>query len=75
MERHAKEVEALLPHTKKMPPLKVGNRVRIQNQTGNAPRRWDKSGQVVEVRQNDQYAIKVQAVRPAHGETVPTPHH
>ena len=59
MERHAKEVEALLPHTKKMPPLKVGNSVRIQNQTGNAPRRWDKSGQVVEVRQNDQYAIKV----------------
>ena len=53
MERHAKEAEALLPHTKKMPPLKVGNSVRIQNQTGNAPRRWDKSGQVVEVRQND----------------------
>ena len=51
MERHAKEVEALLPHTKKMPPLKVGNSVRVQNQTGNAPRRWDKSGQVVEARQ------------------------
>ena len=33
MERHAKEVEALLPHTRKMPPLKVGNSVRIQNQT------------------------------------------
>ena len=59
MERHAKEVEDLLPHPKKMPPLKVENRVRIQNQTGNAPRRWDKSGQVIEVRQNDQYAIKV----------------
>lgn len=59
MERHAKEVEALLPHTKKLPPLKVGNSVRIQNQTGNAPRRWDKSGQVIEVRQHDQYAIKV----------------
>ena len=59
MERHAKEVEAILPHTRKMPPLKVGNSVRIQNQTGNAPRRWDKCWQVVEVRQNDQYAIKV----------------
>ena len=42
-----------------MLPLKVGNSVRIQNQTGNAPRRWDKSGQVIEVRQNDHYAIKV----------------
>ena len=52
MECHAKEVEALLPHTRKMPPLKVGNSARIQNQTG-------KSGQDVEVRQNDQYAIKV----------------
>ena len=59
MERHAKEVEALLPHTKKMLPLKVGSSVRIQNQTGNAPRRWYKSGQVIEVRQNNQYAIKV----------------
>ena len=63
MERYAKEVEALLPHTKKMPPLKVGNRVRIQNQTGNAPRRWDNSGQVIEVRQNDRYAIQVHGSR------------
>ena len=59
MERHATEMEALLRHTKKMPPMKVGNSVRIQNQTGNAPRRWDKSGHVVEVRENDQYAIKI----------------
>ena len=58
MERHAKEVEALLPHTRKMPPLKVGNSVRIQNKTGNAPRRWDKSGQVVEVRQTTSMPFK-----------------
>ena len=37
IERHAKEVEALLQHTRKMHPLKAGNSVRNQNQTGNAP--------------------------------------
>ena len=46
-------------HTKKLPPLKVGDHVRIQNQTGPAPRRWDRSGDVIEVRQHDQYAVKV----------------
>ena len=75
-ERHAKKVEALLPHTNNMPPLKVRNSVRIQNQTGNAPRRWDKSDHDVEVRQNDprvrqsnslQSPINT-AIRPAHRE-------
>ena len=66
MQRHAKEVEKLSEHTKKLPALKVGDHVRLQNQTGPAPLKWDRSGTIIEVRQNDQYAVKV------HGSGRPT---
>jgi hypothetical protein len=66
MQRHAKEVEKLGEHTKRLPPLKVGDHVRVQNQTGNSPHNWDRSGVVVEVRQFDQYVVKV------HGSGRPT---
>ncbi len=46
-------------HTKRLLPLVVGNHVRIQNQTGAHPTRWDKTGVVIEVRQFDQYAVRV----------------
>ena len=56
--RHVKCSEALSEHTLRLPPLKVGDSVIIQNQLGNHPRRWDKTGIVVEVKQYDQYLIK-----------------
>ncbi|KAK3769237.1 hypothetical protein RRG08_005184 [Elysia crispata] len=37
----------------------VGDYVRIQNQIGSYPLKWDKTGRVIEVRQFDQYAVKV----------------
>ena len=46
-------------HTKRLPPLQVEDHVHIQNQIGNFPKRWDKTGTIIEVRQFDQYAIKV----------------
>ncbi len=46
-------------HTKRLLPLIVGDRVRIQNQTGPHPLKWDKNGIVVEVRQFDQYVVRV----------------
>ena len=42
-----------------MSPLKIGDRVRIQNQTGPHPLKWDKTGSIIEVRQFDQYLVKV----------------
>ena len=39
--------------------LHCGDRVFLQNQTGNHPRKWDKVGTVVEPLGFDQYAIKV----------------
>jgi len=37
----------------------VGDHVRIQNQVGNYPKKWDKTGVVIEVHQYHQYVIRV----------------
>ena len=57
--RHMAIAEKLTQHSRRLPPLQVGDCVRIQNQTGIYPRRWDRTGSVVEVRQYDQYVIRV----------------
>lgn len=57
--RHIKCSERLTEHTKHLPPLKVGDTVLIQNQVGNQPLKWGKTGVVVEVRQYNQYVVKV----------------
>ena len=57
--RHMKVSERLNEHTKHLTPLKVGDSVRIQNQTGPHPTKWHKTGRVIEVRQFDQYVIRV----------------
>ena len=44
-------------------PLRVGDFVHIQNQYGNNPTRWDKTGVITEVRQYDQYMIRVHGSR------------
>ena len=51
--------ERLSEHTQRLPPLKVGDHVRVQNQMGNFPLKWDKTGIIVEVRQFDQYLVKI----------------
>ena len=56
--RHMQAAERWAEHTKRLPPLVVGNYVRIQNQTGTHPTQWDKTI-VVEVRQFDQYVVRV----------------
>ena len=56
--RHQKTCERLTEHTQHLPPLQIGDCVRIQNQRGPNPTRWDKTGVVVEVRQFDQYVIR-----------------
>ena len=57
--RHVRMADVLAEHTKRLQPLVVGDFVRIQNQTGPHPIKWDRTGRVVEVRQHDQYVIKV----------------
>ena len=57
--RHMKVSERLSEHTKHLAPLKVGDFVRIQNQTGPYPTKWGRTGVIIEVRQFDQYVIRV----------------
>lgn len=57
--RHCRQRDYLTEHTHKLLPLKIGDHVYIQNQTGNHPLKWDKSGVIVEVKQFDQYLVKV----------------
>ena len=52
--RHMQATERWSEHTKLLPPLTIGDLVRIQNQTGHNPTKWDKTGTVIEVRQFDQ---------------------
>ena len=58
-QRHVRKGGDLAEHTKKLAPLEIGQVVLIQNQSGKNPRRWERSGQVVEVLTFDQYRIKV----------------
>ena len=57
--RHMKEAERWTVHTRRLPPLAVGHHVCILNQTGPHPNKWDKTGIVIEVRQFDQYVVRV----------------
>jgi hypothetical protein len=57
--RHMRGAEQWSEHTKRLPPLVVGDHVRLQNQVGLNPKKWDYTGVVVEVRQFDQYVIRV----------------
>ena len=57
--RHMRDAERWSEHTRRLPPLRVGDTVRIQNQRGPHPLKWDKTGSIVEVRQFDQYVVKV----------------
>ena len=57
--RHTLGQERWTEHTKALPPLPMGSQVRIQNQTGPHPTKWDKTGIVVEARPHDQYSVRV----------------
>ena len=57
--RHMRDHERWSEHTQRLPPLTVGDTVRLQNQTGRYPRKWDNTGRIVEVRQHDQYVVRV----------------
>ena len=50
-------------HTRALPPLKVGDTVMVQNQTGNHPLRWDKRGTIVKYEGFDQYQVMIDGSR------------
>ena len=61
--RHMRCAENLTEHTKRLPQLAVGDHVCLHNQVGPYPRKWDRTGVVIEVRQFDQYVVRVDRSR------------
>ena len=57
--RHTRGSEQWSAHTRTLPPLQVGDHVRVQNQTGAHPTKWDLTGIITEVRQFDQYMVRI----------------
>ena len=46
-------------HTRSMRQLKLGDKVRIQNQNGSRSKKWDKTGVIVQEMGNRQYQVRV----------------
>lgn len=57
--RFVKSAEALNEHSKHLPLLTPGKRCFVQNQAGNSPKRWDRTGVIVECKPHDQYVVKI----------------
>ena len=55
--------ERMTKGTKNLPSLQVGDHVFIQNQTGNNPNQWNKTGVVVEVGPHYSYLVSVDGSR------------
>lgn len=51
--------ESLKAHSKPLWPLSLGKRLFLQNQQGSHPKKWDRSGVVVESTGHEQYRVKV----------------
>lgn len=51
--------ELLNDHARPLQPLTVGDLVYVQNQHGRHPKKWDKPGTVMELRNHGQYVVKV----------------
>ena len=58
--RAARATEELTRGTIDLGKLTLGDNVRVQNQTGEKPTRWDNTGVVVEIEEFDQYMVKME---------------
>ena len=57
--RFVKSAETMNRNSRHLPQLSPGERCFVQNQTGNSPKRWDRTGIVMESKPHDQYVIKI----------------
>ena len=57
--RWTQTLEKVNQGARPLEPLRVGDRVFVQNQVGSHARKWDRPGVGVEVRANDQYVVKL----------------
>ena len=57
--KYTRNAEKLSAGAKQLKQLNTGDAVIIQNKYGRSPKRWERTGTVVEVRDFDQYIVKV----------------
>ena len=57
--RHVKSIETYDERTKELPELQEEECVAVQNQDGNHPNRWDRTGKIVEKLPYRQYKVKM----------------
>lgn len=57
--RHVRRGAELERHTKEQTKLSIGDTVLVQNQCVNKPLRWDRTGTIVQVKEHDQYEVKM----------------
>lgn len=57
--RHVKTGEALSLGSKQLSPLIEGDLVSVQDQSGTTPRRWSKTGKVLEALGHDSYLVRM----------------
>ena len=57
--RHVRTQEALSAKSRLLSDLSVGDTVSVQDQVGTTPRRWSKTGTVVEIMGHDAYLVKM----------------
>ena len=56
---HVKTNEILSALSRNLPALQVGDNVSVQDQSGSTPRRWSKTGKIVEILGHDSYTVKM----------------
>ena len=57
--RSDRQLRELNHHTKRLPNLATGDQCRVQNQCGQFPGRWHRTGKIVEAKDHDQYLVKL----------------
>ena len=57
--RALRNMEHLMHGTKEHPLLAVHDTVQVQNQMGNHPSRWDITGTIAEIKDYDQYVVRI----------------
>ena len=61
--RYVRNTERLDRTSRALPLLRVGDRCLVQNCRGNHPKKWDSTGEVVEILPYDKYVVKLDGSR------------
>ena len=62
-QRVATQIESLEANSHELKPLAVGDPVRVQNQHGPHPNKWDRTGVIMQVGEHDQYIVRMDGSR------------